>query len=44
MEATTDVNIRRCIFQEYKEWLATSIDDWFLALPYDWDKRDANIY
>ena len=26
MESTSDANVRRCIFQEYKEWLGTSID------------------
>ena len=36
MESETDTNIRRCIFQEYREWLGTSIDDWVLALPCDW--------
>ena len=36
MESASDANIRRCIFQEYKEWLGTSIDDWVLALPNDW--------
>ena len=44
METTSDVKIRRCIFQEYKEWLGTSIDDWVLALPNDWGKSDANFY
>ena len=43
MESTSDVNIRRCIFQEYKEWLGSSIDDWVLALPNDWGKSDANF-
>ena len=40
MESATDSNIRRCIFQEYKEWLGASIDDWVLALPNDWGKTD----
>ena len=44
MESVTDANIRKCIFQEYKEWLGTSIDDWVLALPDDWGKSDANFY
>ena len=44
MESTSDSNIRRCIFQEYKEWLGNSIDDWVLALPNDWDNSDANFY
>jgi len=44
MESTSDANIRRSIFQEYKEWLGTSIDDWVLALPNDWGKSDANPY
>ena len=44
MESSSDVNIRRCIFQEYKEWLGTSIDDWVLTLPNDWGKSDANFY
>ena len=42
MESATDSNIRRCIFQEYKEWLGSSIDDWVLALPNDWGKTDKN--
>jgi len=44
MESTSDANIRRCIFQEYKEWLGTSIDDWVLALPNDWGKSDATFH
>jgi len=44
MESTSDPNIRRCIFEEYKEWLGTSIDDWVLALPNDWGKSDVNFY
>ena len=44
MESASDSNVRRCIFQEYKEWLGTSIDDWVLALPNDWGKSDANFY
>ena len=42
METATDVKTRRCLFQEYKEWLGTSIDDWVLALPHDWGKTDVN--
>ena len=44
MESSTDVKTRRCIFQEYKEWLGKSIDDWVLALPDDWGKSDANFH
>ena len=44
MESASDANIRRCIFQEYKEWLGASIDDWVLALPDDWDKSEAHFY
>tara|TARA_Y100001968_G_C18767706_1_gene440690 strand:- start:91 stop:288 length:198 start_codon:yes stop_codon:yes gene_type:complete len=44
MESASDASIRRCIFQEYKEWLGTSIEDWVLALPNDWGKSDANFY
>ena len=44
MECTSDEKIRRCIFQEYKEWLGNSIDDWVLALPNDWGKSDVNFY
>ena len=44
MESTSDANIRRCIFQEYKEWLGSSIDDLVLALPNDWGKSDLNFY
>ncbi len=39
MESESDVNIRRCIFQEYKEWLGPSIDDWVLALPNDCENK-----
>ena len=44
MESASDTNVRRAIFQEYKEWLGTSIDDWVLALPNDWGKTDAHFY
>ncbi len=44
MESASDAKVRRCIFQEYKEWLGTSIDDWVLALPNDWGKTDANFH
>ena len=44
MESSSDANVRRCIFQEYKEWLGTTIDDWVLVLPYDSGKSDANFY
>ena len=44
IESESDTNVKRCIFQEYKEWLGTSIDDWVLALPHDWGKSDAKFY
>ena len=44
MESAYDAETRRCIFQEYKEWLGSSIDDWVLALPNDWGKSDASFY
>ena len=44
MESVSNANIRRCIFEEYKEWLGTSIDDWVLALPNDWGRSDMNFY
>ena len=44
MESASDANIRRCIFQEYKEWLGTSIDDWVLALPNDFGKSDSSFH
>ena len=44
MESVSDADIRRCLFQEYKEWLGTSIDDWVLALPNDWGRSDVNFY
>ena len=40
IESESDTNIRRCLFQEYREWLGTSIDVWVLALPNDWGKSD----
>ena len=44
MESSSDAKTRRCIFQEYKEWLGSSIDDWVLALPNDLGKSDAHFY
>ncbi len=44
MESASDVSTRRCIFQEYKEWLGSSIDDWVLALPNNWHNSDNSIY
>ena len=44
MESASEAKIRRCIFQEYKEWLGTSIDDWVLALPNDWGRCDEKFY
>ena len=44
MESSIDAKTRRCLFQEYKEWLGSSIDDWVLALPKDWGKSDANFH
>ncbi len=43
MESESDVNIRRCLFQEYKEWLGNSIDDWVLTLPNKWGHSDSNF-
>ena len=43
MECTTNANTRRCIFQEYKEWLGTTIDDWVLILPVNWSKSDSSF-
>ena len=44
MESTGEAKNRKSIYQEYKEWLGSSIDDWVLALPSDWGKSDANFY
>ena len=44
MESASDAGTRRCIFQEYKEWLGTTIDYWVLALPNDWIKAEDNRY
>ena len=44
IESTSDANVRKCIFQEYKEWLGKSIDDWVLALPNEWGKSDGKFY
>ena len=44
MDSVSDDKISRCIFQEYKEWLLTSIDDWVLTLPKDCSKSDVNFY
>ena len=40
MESSSDANVRKCIFHEYKEWLGSSVDDWVLVLPNDWCKSD----
>tara|TARA_Y100001968_G_scaffold51218_1_gene42109 strand:+ start:997 stop:1164 length:168 start_codon:yes stop_codon:yes gene_type:complete len=40
MELASEAKIRNCIFQEYKKWLGSSIDDWVFALPNDWGKSD----
>ncbi len=44
MESASDAHTRRSIFQEYKEWLGTSIDDWVLALPNDWGGSEMNFH
>ena len=44
IESESDTNVKRCIFQEYKEWLGTSIDDWVLALPNHWGRSDDKFY
>ena len=44
IESESHTNVKRCIFQEYKEWLVTSIDDWVLALPNEWGKSYAHFY
>ena len=44
MESASDASTRRCIFQEYKEWLGTVIDDWGLALPNDWLKAEDSSF
>ena len=33
MEILTEPSDRRCLFNEYKEWLGDSIDDEVLAIP-----------
>ena len=43
MQAVSDANIKRCIFEEYREWLGSSIDDWVLSLPDDWGRSDASF-
>mgnify|MGYP001177154165 FL=1 len=44
MESASNANVRRCLFQEYKEWLGTSIDDWVLAMPNDLGESESNFY
>ena len=44
MESLNEAETRRCIFQEYKEWLGSSIDDWVLALPADFSNTDKNCF
>ena len=44
MESASDANIRRCLFQEYKDWLRYSIDDLVLALPIYWGRSYVNFY
>ena len=44
MELASDAKTRSCLFQEYKEWLGSSIDEWVLALPNDWGNSDSSFY
>ena len=44
MESAPNAKIRKCIFQEYREWLGASIDDWVLTLPDDWGRTGENFY
>ena len=44
METVSEAKTRRCIIQEYKEWLGSSIDDWVLALPQNWGNSDGDFY
>ena len=36
IESASEASVRRCIFEEYKEWLGSSLDDWVLARPNEW--------
>tara|TARA_B100001029_G_C14883187_1_gene351112 strand:- start:293 stop:547 length:255 start_codon:yes stop_codon:yes gene_type:complete len=44
MESVSEAKTKKCIFQEYREWLGPSVDDWVLALPNGWGKSDTNYY
>ena len=37
MERLKDPADRRCVFNEYKEWLAKDISDEVWAIPTDWN-------
>tara|TARA_B100001250_G_scaffold185071_1_gene159179 strand:- start:1589 stop:1783 length:195 start_codon:yes stop_codon:yes gene_type:complete len=41
IEYVKNAVVRRCIFDEYKEWLGTSIYNWVLALSNDRGKSEA---
>ena len=40
MEALKESSDRRCIFQEYKEWLGENINDEIWAIPTDAIQKD----
>ncbi len=40
MESSRNPSTRRCIFQEYKEWLGKDIDDDVWLLPQEWNKQN----
>ena len=42
MEALQEPSDRRCIFQEYKEWLGENINDEIWAIPSDAIQKDLN--
>tara|TARA_B100001996_G_C18156733_1_gene398973 strand:+ start:247 stop:441 length:195 start_codon:yes stop_codon:yes gene_type:complete len=42
MEALQEPSDRRCIFQEYKEWLGENINDEIWAIPSDAIQQDLN--
>ena len=42
MEILKDPSDRRCLFNEYKEWLGESIDDEVLAIPTEIIQNELN--
>ena len=43
MESLKSPADRRCLFNEYREWLEEDIDDEVWALPTDWSQESLDV-